>query len=110
MHMLTYHGLLAPGSSWRSDIVPRREREPRGSCGASKRVPGPCQRYSWPDLMRRVFGLDVLKCDRCGSRRRLIAVIDQREVIVKILEHLGLPSAAPEPAPARPPPQLELGT
>ena len=59
--------------------------------------------------MRRVFGLDVLKCDRCGSRRRLIAVIDQREVIVKILEHLGLPSAAPEPAPARPPPQLKLG-
>jgi len=61
--------------------------------------------------MRRVLGLDVLKCDRCGSRRRLIAVIDQhqREVIVKLLEHLGLPSAAPQPAPARPPPQLELG-
>jgi hypothetical protein len=29
MHTLIYHGLLAPGSSWRSDIVPRREREPR---------------------------------------------------------------------------------
>jgi hypothetical protein len=24
--------------------------------------------YSWSELMKRVFGLDILKCDRCGGR------------------------------------------
>jgi hypothetical protein len=51
---------------------------------------------------------DVLKCTRCGSRRRWIAAITQRETLVRILEHLGLESVAPPPAPPRAPPQLEF--
>ncbi len=37
MHQLTYHGVLAPGSSWRSELVPStaRERALRRSCGAA---------------------------------------------------------------------------
>ncbi len=66
-------------------------------------------RYSWAELMKRVFRLDVLKCSNCGSKRRWIAAITGREAIVKILEHLDLPSVAPMPSPARAPPQLELG-
>ena len=58
--------------------------------------------------MQRVFAVDVLKCAKCGSRRRWIAAITEAAVIVKILEHLGLPSDAPTPGAARPPPQLEL--
>jgi hypothetical protein len=58
--------------------------------------------------MQRVFAVDVLKCSRCGSRRRWIAAITQRETIVRILEHLGLESQARAPAPPRAPPQLEL--
>ena len=71
-------------------------------------MPRPCNRYSWSELMQRVFAVDVLKCTKCGSRRRWIAAITETAVIVKILEHLGLPSVAPTPAAARPPPQLEL--
>ena len=108
MHQLTYHGVLAPGSSRRSEIVPRRARSRTGSCGESKTVPRPCNRYSWSELMQRVFAVDVLQCTECGSRRRWIAAITETAVIVKILEHLGLPSVAPTPAAARPPPQLEL--
>ena len=59
--------------------------------------------------MQRVFFVDVLKCAVCGSRRRLIAAITRGEAIVRILEHLGLEGHAPPPAPARAPPQLELG-
>jgi hypothetical protein len=36
------------------------------------------RRRQWADLMRRSFGFDVLACDRCGGRLRLIALI-QRE-------------------------------
>ena len=35
----------------------------------------------------------------CGGRLRLLATIHQREVIEKILEHLGLPLDPPRPAP-----------
>ena len=43
---------------------------------------------------------DVLACP-CGGRRRLVADISEREVIVAIVEHLGLPSEAPPIARAR---------
>jgi len=58
--------------------------------------------------MERVFAVGVLKCTKCGSRRQWLAAITETAVIVKILEHLGLPSVAPTPAAARPPLQLEL--
>ena len=35
---------------------------------------------------------------------RLVATIEQREVIERILRHLGLPTELPAPRPARAPP------
>jgi len=45
MHQLTYHGVLAPAASWRSDIVPGGERE-RGDTADSANASRPCWRYS----------------------------------------------------------------
>jgi len=105
MHQLTYHGVLAPAASWRSDIVPGpTEREPPSADGAGR----PCSKYSWSELLARVFRVDALKCSRCGSRRQWIAALTNREAIVRILDHLDLPSIAPIPAPPRAPPQMEL--
>ncbi len=59
--------------------------------------------------MPRVFPVDVLKCAVCGSRSRWGPAITRGETIVRILEHPGLESRAPSPAPARAPPQHELG-
>jgi hypothetical protein len=55
--------------------------------------------------MRRVFGRDVLHCERCGGRRRMIALISDPFVVRRILTHLGLPAQPPPIAPARAPPQ-----
>jgi len=53
------------------------------------------------DLMRRGFDLDVLACPRCGGRMRLLATIEDPQVIRKILAHLGLPRGPrPQPTPA----------
>jgi len=52
----------------------------------------------------------VLACDRCGGRLRLIALIQQAEVIGRILTHLGIPAELPTPLPARSPPQLPIFT
>jgi hypothetical protein len=58
--------------------------------------------------MRRSFGFDVLACDRCGGRLRLIALIQQAEVIGRILTRLGVPAEVPTPRPARSPPHLPV--
>jgi len=109
MHQLTYHGVLAPGASWRGDIVPAPTRARRRSCDAQGGRVQPCHRPTWAELLERVFAVDALKCARCGSRRRWIAAITEPDLIHRILEHLGLESAAPSPTPPRSPPQLELG-
>jgi hypothetical protein len=68
----------------------------------------PLHRYSFAELMKRVFRIDVLKCATCGSERRWIAAITSGEAISKILDHLDLPSVVTHPAPLRVPPQVEF--
>jgi hypothetical protein len=111
VNLLFYHGVLGARSAWRRAIVPGT------ACGASEApaaaaesaptdAPTPRGRR-WADLMRRSFGFDVLACDRCGGRLRLIALIQQADVIRRILTHLGLPADVPATLPARsPPPSL----
>ena len=56
--------------------------------------------YSWAELMKRVFSIDVLECARCGSRMRILAAIHSSVAIRKILDCLGLPSRPPPVAAA----------
>jgi hypothetical protein len=51
---------------------------------------------------RRSFAIDVLACP-CGGRLRLLATIEDRAVVEKILTHLGLPVDPPQPSAARTP-------
>ena len=59
-------------------------------------------RIDWASLLRRIYLEDVLACP-CGGRRSIVADITERDVIVAILAHLGLPTAAPPIARARSP-------
>jgi len=58
----------------------------------------------WAELMQRVFAIDVLLCPSCRARMKPIAEITDRRVAQRMLEHVGVPSDAPEPWPARGPP------
>jgi hypothetical protein len=59
--------------------------------------------------MRRVFSNDVLHCEKCGGRRKLIAAIAEGEIAVKILAHLKLPIEAEGFLPIRAPPWDDFG-
>ena len=124
-HLTTYHGVFAPNASWRDRIVPPppeddepspafrtcQHRHRRKTTDGAKVPHAPRRtrrRYPWAELMRRCFGVDVLVCPDCGSRRRLLTFLTDPRTIARILEHLGLPSTLPELAPARGPPQAEL--
>ncbi len=54
-------------------------------------------------LLRRTFEIDTI-CPRCKSPLRLIALIETEDTVKKILSAMGLPTEAPKPYPARPPP------
>jgi hypothetical protein len=112
-HGLTYHGVLAPAAEWRDWIVPAEPRSNRRdtSQALAERALRPDharKRATWAELLERVFEIDVFTCPWCGGKRRLIALITDGCVVRRILEHLGLPTAAPVLAPARSPPELEF--
>ena len=113
VHLQTYHGVLAPSASWRDDVVVGGKQPRRGGCPDAEQKGDarsrPPHRYRWAELLRRVFGLDVLCCNRCHAKCRLVSLITSRLTIVRILAHLGLETDPPPIQPARAPPQLEFG-
>lgn len=48
---------------------------------------------SWAQRLKRVFSVEVEKCEKCGGKAKVIASIEEPAVIEKILKHLGLDQA-----------------
>jgi hypothetical protein len=44
----------------------------------------------WRELIKKVWEADPLLCPTCSREMRIVALIDEREVIERILRHLGL--------------------
>ncbi len=44
----------------------------------------------WRELIKQVWEVDPFECPHCGAEMKLIALIDDNEVIEKILRHLNL--------------------
>jgi len=66
---------------------------------------------TWAQRLKRVFGIDIETCPACGGAVRIIACIEDPEVIEKILTHLdakGVPAEASRRPPCRAPPQAGL--
>lgn len=120
-HQVRYHGILAPCASLRSRVVPMQEFElnvpaagtPEGASDGDPPVQSQSdserpredsetrpRRLGWAALLQRVFGLDALRCPRCGATLRLIAAIEDPAVAQRILECIGLPARAPPLTPA----------
>ena len=51
--------------------------------------------YAWADLLKRVFTVDAMECDRCCGRMRILRAVNPPEAIRKILDCLGMPIRAP---------------
>ncbi len=119
-HLVRYHGVLAPHAGLRGRVVrpegpaasrcADRGHGPREAEPEAEPRPGRARRgrRPWAELLMRSLDLDVLACPRCGGRMKVIACIDEPEVIGKVLRAMGLSAAAPLVAPARPPPQARF--
>ena len=105
LHLIRFHGVLAPNAKLRAMVVPQEPEPP-----AQAAPPAECQascahhrpvRLSWARLLKRVFALDLEHCPNCGGELKIIAVILEQPVIEKILTHLGLQARAPPRSAAR---------
>ncbi|MBM4197989.1 MAG: hypothetical protein FJ197_13040 [Gammaproteobacteria bacterium] len=105
LHLIRFHGVLAPNAKFRPLVVP--QQPPAQAQAASEAAaPAECEvetvqarpnRISWARLLKRVFDIDMHTCPNCGSGElKIIAAILERPVIEKILTHLGLD---PQPPP-----------
>ena len=43
---------------------------------------------NWAQRLKRVFGIDIEACARCGGKFKVIASIEEPAVVAKILAHL----------------------
>jgi hypothetical protein len=48
-----------------------------------------CCKMSWAMRLKRVFNIDVTVCRHCQGSMRIIACIEDRQVINKILAHIN---------------------
>jgi len=56
---------------------------------------------SWAQRLKRVFDIDIETCEYCGGALKIIASIENPQLIGKILEHLERTGATHSPPPAR---------
>jgi len=66
------------------------------------------RKLPWASLLKRSLGIDGLACPGCGAQMVLLALITAPDVVVRILDHLRIPSTPPHVAPARPTSQCSL--
>jgi Putative transposase len=108
LHLIRFHGVLAPNAKWRPKVVPQPQDSakalPAAATTTGSQDPpehGRPMRLGWANLLKRVFDLDLTRCPHCGGDLRIVAAILQRQAIEKILNHLGLDPQPPPRAPAR---------
>ena len=131
LHLVRYHGLLAPRSRHRRQIIPPppggtpagapppggteevapADAAPRFASsaegaqedGPATGAPPPPRRrcYTpWAELLRRTWSIDVLACDRCQGRMKLVSIVKDPASARAFLAGVGMPTGPPDSAPA----------
>jgi hypothetical protein len=101
LHLIRFHGVLAPNATLRAAIVPSAPENTTAQPAEHAHAHEAPARMSWARLLKRVFDIDIEHCPNCGGNLKLIAAIEEPPVIVRILAHLGLPTRAQPRSPAQ---------
>jgi len=100
LHLIRFHGVLAPHAKLRAAIVPIPAQTTAAHAADCAHAHGARARMSWAHLLKRVFDIDIERCV-CGGKLKIIAAIEAPAVIERILTHLGLSAQPPPRTPAR---------
>ena len=118
-HLMRYLGVLAGHSSLRAEVVPKKTAaqpesprqlplfdeadESTTSAKAAATKTAEPSRHPWSWLLQRVFAVDVLKCEKCGGRLRIVEIAKKPDDVARVLGERGYARAPP-----RAPPIAEL--
>jgi hypothetical protein len=97
LNLTRFHGVFAPNCKHRERIVPKRNPD-------HVKPDKPLAPMTWMQRLKRVFAIDIATCPRCGGKLRVIACIEDPDVIATILEHIRIREAT-EPSQPRAPPR-----
>ena len=84
MHLTRYHGVFAPHSKLRAAITPAHRstgKKPHVEEGADKPATPRDVAMSRAQRLKRVFGIDIKACARCGGKLKVIASITVPEQV-----------------------------
>ena len=103
VNLTRFHGVFAPNSKYRLDVTPAKRGKGRPRHKDEDKHPEQRhQAMTWAQRLKRVFNIDVLTCPQCGGEARVIACIEDQQVIDKILSHLKKKDGLPSPPHALP--------
>jgi len=110
VHLTRYHGVFAANAALRAAITPAG----RGSKAPSREPERATPKHvalNWARRLKRVFGIEIGRCARCDGQLKVIASIEEPELIERILTHRrerGGEEAMTVSLGARAPPQASL--
>jgi hypothetical protein len=89
MHLIRYHGVLAPHAADGAFIVTGATQSlPDPDQSSACATPPPRSRLLWASLLARVFLADAEQCPRCGARRQWVATLTDPRLHTHLL-HRG---------------------
>jgi len=90
VNLTRYHGVLAPNHRWRGLVTPaKRGKGVKHLANTEVRSSAECHAaMTWAQRLKRVFNIDIEICSRCGGSVRVIACIEDQDIIDQILAHV----------------------
>src|SRR5262249_15219180 len=78
LHLIRFHGVLAPNAKLRSKIVASPAERATETSSEDAHAQGETPRMSWTRLLKRVFNVDLEHCPNCGGALKMIAAPSTR--------------------------------
>lgn len=89
-HLTRFHGVFAPNSKQRAAVTGEAKKQPLSTAtGSSLDCEERRGKMSWAMRLKRVFNIDITICRHCQGLVRVIACIEDRQVINQILSHIN---------------------
>jgi hypothetical protein len=91
VHLTRFHGVFAPNSKYRpmvtSDAIGRKTKS-KVTKEQCLEEPG-SKMMTWAMRLKRVFNIDITICRYCQGTVKVIACIEERQIIDRILAHIN---------------------
>jgi hypothetical protein len=90
MHLTRFHGVFAPHSKLRVAVTPAHRGVGSKTDPANPDPPITPRHVAmtWAQRLKRVFGVEINACARCGGKLKVVASIEEPQLIARILAHI----------------------